>query len=162
MPSTTVRRRTELETKVSAILSSFADGRVTATKESQEIDFKEEAGRRGPGGSIEPGESQNAAAAKALADEVACFANSKGGGAIVLGVEDRTGEVIGTELDEGWLRDRIYSAITVAPDIVVHEVGGQRVLVLYTAQSPDPVEDTADRLRWRVADHCQPVDRSEW
>ena len=38
-----------------------------------------------------------------LADEVACLANSPGGGALILGVEDGTGVVLGTELSTEFL-----------------------------------------------------------
>ncbi len=155
-------RRAELEEQVAQILASYSEGALQRTHESQAIDFKEEAGRRGPGGLIEPGSPENPEAATKLADEVACFANSPGGGALIVGVEDRTGRVIGTELGVDWLRQRINAAVSVAPDIVDTEVGGLRVLVIYVAESRDPVLNTGGRLRWRVGDSCREVDRSEW
>jgi ATP-dependent DNA helicase RecG len=36
------------------------------------------------------------------------------------------------------------------------------VLVVYVAEAREPVEDPDRRLRWRVGDHCVPIDRSEW
>lgn len=146
---------------VAALLASEQDGALLSTEETAAVDLKEEAGRRN-GPQLEPGLAQNPEAATKLADEVACLANSPGGGALILGVEDRTGQVLGTELDVDWLRQRINRAVSVAPDIVVQYVAGQRVLVLYVAESPEPIHDTGDRLRWRVGDECARIDRSEW
>lgn len=154
-------RRAELTRAIEGILADVRDGRLRRTSETQTIDFKEEAGRRS-GSIVEPGQPTNPLAAAALADEVACMANSPEGGALILGVEDTSGRIIGTELDIDWLRQRIYSAIEVAPTIVAHHVEGQRVLVVYVAAAPEPVEDTHGRFRWRVGDSCKPVDRSEW
>ncbi|WP_235840548.1 DUF5635 domain-containing protein [Corynebacterium liangguodongii] len=154
-------RRRGLEEEVDAILRSASDGRVGKIRETQSIDFKEEAGRRN-GAGIEPGSPQNGAAATKLADEVACMANTPGGGALIVGVEDKTGVIIGTELDIEWLRQRIYSGVDVAPDIVEKRVEGQRVLVIFVAPAREPVGDTSGRLRWRVGDSCVPVDRSQW
>ncbi|WP_246207498.1 DUF5635 domain-containing protein [Tsukamurella spumae] len=154
-------QRQKLEESVEAILASESDGSLLLTREHQAIDFKEEAGRR-IGKIIEPGSPQNPEAAKKLADEVACFANTPGGGALILGVEDRTGALIGTELDVDWLRQRIHRAVDIAPDIRERRVGGQRLLVLFVAESPEPVTDSGDRIRWRVGDSCVAVDRAEW
>lgn len=142
------------------LLGAESDGSLPI-EESAAIDFKEEAGRR-RGSALDPGVSENPEAATKLADEVACLANSPGGGALILGVVDKTGEIIGTELDIDWLRHRIYRAVDVAPDIQEHRVAGQRLLALYVAASREPVEDTSGRLRWRVGSTCSPVDRAEW
>ncbi|OAV61857.1 DUF5635 domain-containing protein [Enteractinococcus helveticum] len=147
--------------EVEKILASEEGGRITSSIETEPIDFKEEAGRR-VRGSIEPGHSENPEAAKALADEVACMANTPGGGVLILGVEDRTGNIIGTELDVDWLRHRIYRAVTVAPDIAIHIVAGQRLLVLYIPPAREPVENTSGQLRWRVGSNCVPIDRAKW
>jgi ATP-dependent DNA helicase RecG len=72
--------------------------------EREQIDFKEEAGRRGPGGTLTVGDQHNEEAARHLANEVACMANTPGGGAIVVGVEDRNGRLLGAALDAEWLR----------------------------------------------------------
>lgn len=153
--------RIQLEEAVEGIFASYQQGYLTKTRESQTIDFKEEAGRRN-GREILPGNAENPEAATKLADEVACLANSPGGGALILGVEDGTGKLIGTELDVDWLRQRINNAVQVAPDIVVHTISGIRLLVIYVAQAREPVADTSDRLRWRVGDSCSPIDRAEW
>lgn len=154
-------RREQLIAQVESILASAADGRVQKTKEIQSVDFKEEAGRRN-GPQIEPGKPENPEAADKLADEVACMANTPGGGALIVGIEDKTGRIIGTELDIDWLRQGIFTRIDVAPDVVAKRVLGQRVLAIYVAAAAEPVEDTSDRLRWRVGDSCRPVDRAEW
>lgn len=77
-------------------------------------------------------------------------------------MEDRSGRVIGTELDVDWLRDRIYRGVGVAPDIVAEQVEGLRILVIYVTEAREPVEGTGGRIRWRIADHCQPIDRARW
>ena len=161
MRPTGLDRRDQLRRAVDAILASERDGALTRTAETSSIDFKEEAGRRN-GPNLEPGGTENPIAATKLADEVACMANSPGGGALILGIEDGTGAVLGTELGTDWLRRRIHRAIDVAPDIEERRVGGQRVLILYVTESREPVPDTSDRLRWRVGDSCRPVDRAEW
>lgn len=157
----TLSRREDLRSSVTQLLESARDGHLPDTRETQSIDFKEEAGRRN-GSQIEPGEKENPEAATKLADEVACMANTPGGGALILGVEDSSGRIIGTELDTDWLRYQINRRIQVAPDIVEHVVQGQRLLVLYVAEAREPVTNTSDSLRWRVGDHCVAVDRSEW
>lgn len=113
-------------------------------------------------GLLEPGRFESLAALDPIADEVACMANTPGGGALIVGIEDKTGRIIGTELDVDWLRQGIYSRIDIAPDVVEKRVQGQRVLAIYVAAAAEPVEDTGNRLRWRVGDSCKPVDRSEW
>lgn len=154
-------RRQELEAQVQALLANQSEGRLRHTQETESIDFKEEAGRR-TGKQIEPGSPQNPEAATKLANEVACLANTPGGGALILGVEDKTGQIIGTELDRDWLRQRINQQIQVAPDIIATEVAGQRLLIIYVAAAREPVTNTNHALRWRVGDSCVAVDRAEW
>lgn len=153
--------RQDLAEQVDAILATAADGRVHRTTETQDVDFKEEAGRRN-GPEIEPGQLRNPMAATKLADEVACMANTPGGGALIVGVEDKTGRIIGTELDVDWLRQEFYQRVQVAPSIEERVVEGQRLLILFVAASQQPVPNTSDQLRWRVGDSCKPVDLSEW
>lgn len=156
------KRRKELEREVLEVLETHHDGYLTLTQETQSIDFKEEANRRAPGGHIHAGERTNPLAATKLANEVACMANSPGGGALIYGVEDKTGKIIGTELDIDWLRERIFRSIDVAPDIQEQLIDGQRILVLFVAESHEPIEDEGGNIRWRVGDKCVPVDRTEW
>ncbi|NMR28963.1 DUF5635 domain-containing protein [Crystallibacter degradans] len=157
-----MERRGELLAQVRKYLQIIDEGKALHIGELECVDFKEEAGRRGAGGILQPGEKQNQVAATKLADEVACMANTPGGGALVLGIEDKTWQVLGTELDLEWLRYRIYSAVDVAPHVHEETVRGQRVLVLLVAEASEPVENTSNQIRWRVADNCVPVDRSEW
>lgn len=147
---------------VDTVLDRLASGVLPSEAERQQVDIKEEAGRRGAGGVLLPGLVENLAAATQLADEVACFANTPGGGALVVGVEDRTGDLLGTALDPEWLRHRIYERVDIAPLVEQRRVEGVRLLVLYVAAAQDPVEDTSGRIRWRVGTHCTPVDRAEW
>ncbi|HUY57516.1 MAG TPA: DUF5635 domain-containing protein [Candidatus Micrarchaeaceae archaeon] len=154
--------REALRGQVALLLRNLGSGTLPARLEWEKVDLKEEPGRRGSGGILLPGEVENLAAADYLAKEVCCFANTPGGGALILGVEDGTGQPLGTNLDMDWLRNRIYQRSDIAPAIEEHDVAGQRVLVLYVAESPEPIEDHEKRIRWRVGDNCQPVDRSEW
>ena len=94
-----------VDQQVQETLGKLAGGEAPRDIERRQVDIKEEPGRRGPGGSISPGSSLNEAAAKSLAGDLACFANSPGGGAIILGVAD-DGTHIGTNLDREWLRHR--------------------------------------------------------
>lgn len=155
-------RSKELMREIDAILDTVHDSRLLKTTETQSIDFKEEAGRRERGGELLPGQRENPQAADKLADEVACMANSPGGGALIVGVEDKTGRLLGTELDVDWLRQGIFSRVSVAPDITEREAGGFRLLIILVAEATEPIEDTSGRLRWRVGDACKEVDRSEW
>lgn len=130
--------------------------------ERQRVDIKEEAGRRGVGGLLLPGETRNTTAANHLADEVAAMANTPGGGALIVGIEDRTGDLLGTDLDIEWLRQQIYRRIDIAPDILERYEQGIRLLVLYIPEAREPVEDTGNRLRWRVGPATVPIDRGQW
>lgn len=154
--------RARAQEAVSACLVQLRAGTLPQDAERQLVDFKEEAGRRGSGGRLLPGSAENTKAADQLADEVAAMANTPGGGALILGVENRSGDLLGTELDEEWLRHQIYSRVDVAPDIEVLVEQGIRLLVVYVAEAREPVEDTGDRVRWRVGAASEPVDRGEW
>lgn len=155
------QRREQLEAMVSDIIASFDGERIHQMKESESIDFKEEAGRR-QGRMLQEGDKQNQPAATKLANEVACFANTPGGGVLIVGVEDKSGRLIGTNLDIEWLCQAIHRAVDVAPDIVEHYVGGFRLLVIYVVEAREPIINTGNQLRWRVGDTCVPVDRAQW
>jgi ATP-dependent DNA helicase RecG len=157
-----VEARSRLRGLVDAVLAKLAAGQRPSEVEREQVDLKEEPGRRGPGGSVLPGERRNPAAVELLAREVPCMANTPGGGALVLGVEDRSGRVLGTEVETEWLRHRTFERVEVAPAIEERHLDGRRVLVVYVAEAREPVEDPDRRLRWRVGDHCVPIDRSEW
>ena len=147
---------------VAACLERLRLGVLPSDAERQQVDIKEEAGRRGAGGRLLPGSAQNTKAADQLADEVAYMANTPGGGALIVGIEDRSGDLLGTELDPEWLRHQIYRRIDVAPDIDERLERGIRLLIIYVAEAREPVEDTSDHLRWRVGSASVPIDRGTW
>lgn len=157
-----VESRARLLATVEHALLKLATGVLPDRAERQAVDFKEEAGRRGRGGVLLAAEPRNLAAADSLADEVACMANSPGGGALVVGVEDATGSLLGTALDHEWLRHRIWERVDIAPVVEPRDVSGFRLLVLLVAEAREPVEDISGRIRWRTGGHCTPVDRAEW
>lgn len=90
------------------------------------------------------------------------MANTPGGGALILGISDGSWQALGTGLDMDWLRHRIYQLADIAPAIEERTVTGQRVLVIFVSESPEPVEDPDGKIRWRVDTSCVPVDRAEW
>ena len=143
------------------MLAKLAAGSLPDDVELERVDIKEESGRRGSGGTLLAGEEQNTAAAQ-LADEVACFANTPGGGALVVGVKNRSGDLLGTNLDRDWLRHAIYTRVDLAPLVEVREINGVRLLIVHVAPAAEPVEDTQGRIRWRVGKNSVPVDRAEW
>lgn len=92
-------------------VAAIREGATVASLEGLNLDFKEEAGRRGRDGVYGAGSPQNEQAARALAEEAGCLANSEGG-VLVVGVDDKaTGAAafVGADLDEEWLRERIWA-----------------------------------------------------
>lgn len=154
--------RERLREMVDDALTRLAAGESAKSLAREQLDFKEEAGRRGSGGILLPGTSTNSAAADHLADEVACMANTPGGGVLIVGVDDKTSSLLGASMDSEWLRQRIYRLVDIAPVIEERRVQGVRLLIVLVAQSREPVEDRNGRVRWRVGDSCAPVDRAEW
>lgn len=152
-----------LTQQVEDLLGRLAAGESPAAIETRQIDCKEEPGRRGPGGVVLEGGTENEEAARYLADEIACLANTPGGGAIVLGVAD-DGRRVGTNLDPEWLRHRIYELtnrrLTIDGQVV--DLDGTRLLVLTTPQAIEPIPSRNGRLYWRVDDHCVEVDPTTW
>lgn len=154
--------RLRLSTAVEGALRHLTSGRTADAAETEGVDFKEEAGRRGAGGVLLPGAAENQAVADHIANEVACMANTTGGGALILGVSD-AGTPLGAETDADWLRQRIHERVDLAPAVEERRLAdGTRLLVILVAESREPVEDADGRLRWRVGRRCAPVDRSEW
>jgi ATP-dependent DNA helicase RecG len=154
--------RRRLSAAVRVALSLVDRGAPAAAAETEGVDFKEEAGRRGRGGLVLPGQPRSEAVAEQLANEVACLANSPGGGALLVGVAD-DGTRVGAVSDRDWLRHRVYERVDIAPAVEEHELSdGTRLLAVLVAESREPVEDTSGRIRWRVGTSCAPVDRSQW
>ena len=130
--------------------------------ESDLVDFKEEAGTVAPGGRRRPISDKHAPAAEALAIEVACFANTRTGGVLVVGVADQSGgpaALSGTYLDLTWLRERIWSLTS--PHYSVDEIEevieqGRR---LYLINVPPAIEEirSGNKLRMRRGRSCEEV-----
>jgi ATP-dependent DNA helicase RecG len=135
---------------------------VDRNDERKQVDLKEEAGRRGPGGVVRPGSRENEAAAVKLAGEAACMANTPGGGALIVGVAD-DGTLIGADLDAEWLRQRVYELTRrlLTVDVSEAAVQGTRLLVIICPVAVEPVRIN-DRIHWRVNDKCVEVDAATW
>ena len=120
-----------LEEQIEEALVLLERGRPPTCVATSRVDIKEEPGRRNPQGRVLPGHDENDRAARYLAGEMACMANTAGGGVLILGVAD-DGTRIGTRLRPEWLRFRIWELterkLTVA--VRVAELGGRRLLVL--------------------------------
>ena len=151
-----------LEEQIEQTLVLLKDGQPPSRIETTQVDIKEEPGRRGPQGRINPGRSENQEAAQYLAGEMACMANTTGGGAIILGVAD-DGTRIGTELDPDWLRHRIFELTSRMLTVTVRESALEtcRLLVVSTHEAIEPIRYDG-RIRWRVNDNCVEVDPTTW
>ena len=151
-----------LDEQIEEALALLERGRSPTCVETSQVDIKEEPGRRSPRGRVLPGHDENDEAARYLAGEMACMANTPGGGAIILGIAD-DGTRIGTRLRPEWLRFRIWELterkLTVA--VRVAELGGRRLLVLSTHEAIEPIRYQG-RIRWRVDDNCVEVDPTTW
>ena len=146
------------EAETERVLQALAAGTVGADDlESQAIDIKEEAGRR-DGPRILPGQPRSEAVAKQLAEEAACFANTRGGGVIIVGVDDATGSLIGAASEVDWLRTRLYqlTGSKVAADIREASISGIRLLVITVPQAVEPVPFNG-KCRHRLDAACVPV-----
>ncbi len=149
-----IRRQTALD----AIARVVAGARA-ADVEDEMVDFQEEAGTVLRGGARTSIDSRYAPAAESLAVEVACLANSRAGGILVVGVDDaRSGPtaLVGTYLDLGWLRERIWSLTS--PHYSVDEIEeitsfGSR---LYLINVPPALEEirAGGKLRMRRGSDC--------
>lgn len=137
-------------------------GRGEPVLERRRFDFKEEAGRRGPGGELLPGEARNEQAARALAGEVACMANSPDGGALVVGISD-DGTPLGAAMDPDWLHLRLYQLLQQSYTTSVHAtvVRGERILIVRCPPAAEPIR-WKQRITWRVGDQCQEIDAATW
>ena len=151
-----------LEEQIEEMFTLLEQGRAPSRVETSQVDIKEEPGRRGPRGQVLPGCHENENAARYLAGEMACMANTVGGGAIILGVAD-DGTRIGTSLEPEWLRYRIWELterkLTVA--VRVAELDGCRLLVLSTYEAIEPIRYQG-RIRWRVNGNCVEIDSTTW
>ena len=157
-----VRGTEPVDALVKQALHRLSQGEPPEGIEMERVDFKEERGRRGAGGAVSPGETTNERAADHLAAEMACMANTPGGGAVIVGVAD-DGDRIGTRLDADWLRHRIWELTSHQLTITVREarVDECRLLILTCIEALAPVR-YGGKLRWRVGTNCVEVDPVVW
>ncbi|WP_129667691.1 ATP-binding protein [Phytoactinopolyspora endophytica] len=150
------------EAQLNHVLTELANGRLPHDIEKRNVDVKEEPGRRGPGGVVQAGATENEDAAKYMAGELACLANTPGGGALIVGVAD-DGLHVGTDVDAEWLRHRIYqlSDRRLTVDIREVDLNGTRLLVLRVPEAVEPIR-WHGRIQWRVNDNCVEVDAATW
>ncbi|WP_136707936.1 ATP-binding protein [Agromyces sp. H66] len=141
------------------MLTSLAGG---TPLERKRVDLKEERGRRDKGGVLSPPVPQSESAARHLAGECACMANTPGGGALIVGVAD-DGALVGTGLDAEWLRYRIYELTDrrITPDIRVVDVNGVRLLTIIVVEALEPITFN-NKLLWRVDTNCVSIDTATW
>ncbi|WP_296137384.1 ATP-binding protein [uncultured Tessaracoccus sp.] len=136
-------------------------------KERKHVDFKEDASRRGAHGGLLPGNEEDERAAEQLARAAACMANTLGGGALIVGVNDKDRDdaplLIGTSLDAEWLRQRIYQHTARALTVTVREVHVREVRLLLVT-SPTALEPIRfkGKIRWRIGDRCEEIDAATW
>jgi ATP-dependent DNA helicase RecG len=152
------RRQAALEA-----IAAVAAGTKAAEVESEIVDFKEEAGTVVAGGRRVAIDAQHEPAAQALAAEVACMAMSEHGGAIVVGVDDKTGGAqafVGSYLDLEWLRRRIYALtrphfpIDLLEEITEH---GKRLYLINVAPALSEIR-SGRKLRARFGTDCVELD----
>ena len=145
------------------MLEVLADGTYTPeTLESTAIDLKEDASKRDQKtGAAREGSPRPEHIAEKIAQDAACFANTPGGGALIVGVSDKTGEIIGTGIDIDWLRSRLHELTGGKMGATVREaeVNNTRVLVVVTPQAVEPVA-VKGKYRHRQGDKCVEVDSS--
>jgi len=148
--------------ELNAALADLAAGASGRDIETDRIDCKEDRSRRGPGGVLLPGQPRHEGTAEMLTNAAACMANS-GGGGLVVGVEDRTGRLIGTDLDTRWLRERIYDLTERKLTCTVETVDlhGTRLVVVIAPAAHEPIR-VRGKLRHRLNRRCVEIDASTW
>ena len=154
--------RSPINALVEQALHRLSRGEPPAHIELERVDFKEERGRRGSDGTVSLGEATNERAADHLAAEMACMANTPGGGAVIVGVAD-DGARVGTRLDADWIRHRIWELTSHQLTVEVREANleGCRLLILTCIEALAPVRYRG-KLRWRVGANCVDVDPILW
>ncbi len=154
--------RSPINALVEQALHRLSRGEPPAHIELERVDFKEERGRRGSDGTVSLGGATNERAADHLAAEMACMANTPGGGAVIVGIAD-DGARIGTRLDADWVRHRIWELTSHQLTVEVREANleGCRLLILTCIEALAPVRYRGN-LRWRVGANCVEVDPVVW
>ena len=151
-----------VDTQVRTVLTRLAEGEAPSRIETSQVDIKEEPGRRDHTGQIREGTDRNEEASEYLAEEMACMANTPGGGAVIVGIAD-DGIPIGTSLDAEWLRHRIWELTQrlLTVNVQPADLLGVRILVLSAPEAIEPIR-YRNRLKWRVAANCVEIDSTTW
>ncbi len=151
-----------LEKLIDEALRRLSAGEPPSQIETEQIDVKEEPHRRDQDGLILRGSATNEQAAQYLAREMACMANSPGGGALIVGIAN-DGTRIGTELNTEWLRHRIWelTAKKLTTSVRHESLEGCRILILSCTEAFDPIGYRGE-LRWRVGANCVEIDPIAW
>ena len=139
-----------LESLIGEVLGQLAGGIPPSKIEIERVDVKEEPGRRSRSDDIGMGSPTSEKAADALAGEMACMANTPGGGALIVGIAD-DGRRVGTELEAEWLRHRIWELTSrkLTTAVRAQSLDGCRILVLSCVEAFEPISYRG-KLRWRV------------
>lgn len=155
-----------LRAEVGAALDRILAGEPAGAVESETLDCKEDPTARSSHGERVDGAEQDDDAARDLADAAACLANHHGG-TVLVGIDDkRAGRraLVGTRLEQPWLRRRIRELTTPPLTVTVTEVAvdSTRLLALDAPrnESSEPVAASVSRRGGqrrarRVDTHCQ-------
>lgn len=153
-------RRTAALTAIQAVV----DGARAQDMETDIVDFKEEKDTFDPAARARVAISPtHEPAAKALAAEAACLANSDSGGILVVGVDDKAAggpAFVGTHLDTTWLRGRIHALTqpNMAIDVIEEQtVAGSRIYLINVAPALEEVR-SGGKLRARIGTDCEELD----
>ena len=151
-----------LEALIERTVRRLSEGEPPSRIEVERVDVKEEPGRRDADEVVSPGQATSEEAARRLAQEMACMANTPGGGALIVGIAD-DGARIGTRLDAGWIRHRIWELTSQKLTVAVRaeHLDGCRILVLTCIEALEPISYRG-KLKWRVGANCVEVDPVVW
>jgi len=144
-------------------LAALAGGASGDAVETDKIDCKEDPSRvQLKGRAVSQWPTRDDKAAEMLAEAAACMANS-GGGVVIVGVEDKTGRLSGTDLEESWLRGRIYELADRRLTCTIESVFlvGTRLLIII-APAAQELMRVRGKARHRVGRGCVEIDASEW
>jgi ATP-dependent DNA helicase RecG len=144
-----------------AAIEAVRRGSSGQAEESEFVDFKEERDAFDrTAQSRRPIDSRHEPAARALAEEVSCFANSDSGGVLVVGVADDLSGLdafVGAHLDVTWLRERIYALTqpSVSVDLIEERtIDGHRIYLINIAPGLEEVR-VGGKLRARLGTSCE-------
>lgn len=150
-----------MQEQIDSLLARLQRGESIRGGETTAVDFKEEAGSSEHGRRIQV-DTRSEKVANQVAKEIACMANTPGGGALLLGVSD-DGEPVGTTQDAEWLRHRVFELTDrkVTAHIYPATVAAVRLLVIKAVESFEPVR-WKGKVNWRVGTSCVEIDPSAW